>query len=72
MKSLSHLLVAAPVVVEALVDVVAALLLAAHQLQPQAGVVREVDDIQPEVAGLDRLKEDLLKNGQFQYSTVQS
>ena len=43
------------VVVQALVDVVAGLLLAAHHLQPDAGIVGVVDQVDPQVPGLDRL-----------------
>ncbi len=51
------LLLAPPVVHEALVDVVAGLLLAPHQLQPQARVVGVVVQVQADVAGLDGLQE---------------
>ena len=46
---------ASAVVVQALVDVVAGLLLAAHHLQPDARIVGVVDQVDPQVPGLDRL-----------------
>ena len=51
------LLVAPAVVLETLVDVIAGDLLASHELEPHARVGREVDEVEAEVAGLDRLRE---------------
>lgn len=43
------LLLASTVIVQALIDVVTRLLLAAHQFKPEAGIVCKVHEIQPQV-----------------------
>jgi len=50
-------LLASAVVIQALVDVIAGLLLAAHQFEPDARVVGEVDQVDPQVPGFDRLRQ---------------
>ncbi len=48
-------MLASAVVVETLVDVVAGLLLTSHHLEPDARVVGVVDQVDPQVSGLDGL-----------------
>lgn len=48
-------MLATAVIVQALIDVVARLLLTTHQLKPDARIVGEVDQVDPQVSGFDRL-----------------
>ena len=50
-------MLASTVVVETLVDVVAGLLLTSHQFKPNARVVGVVDQVDPQVSGLDGLRQ---------------
>jgi hypothetical protein len=51
------LLLASSVVVEALVDVVAGLLLTSHHLKPHARVGRVVDNVQPQIPSLNQRRQ---------------